>query len=112
MTATDVIVVAFSVCNSLRLFAYLPQLVSVLRDGNGASGVSLVTWTLFTVANGSTTAYAFAVVVDMRMTMLFAFNTLFSFAIAFGTLVKRRARRKRSLAAPRISSLTGTASGI
>lgn len=111
MTTTDVIVIAFSVCNSLRLFAYLPQLVSVLRDGDGARGVSLLTWTLFTVANGSTTAYAFAIVGDMRMTMLFAFNTLFSLAIAFGTFAKRRATRKRSVGAPRLSSVAGSASG-
>lgn len=96
MTGIDAIIVVFSVCNSLRLFAYLPQLVVILRDNNGASGVSLTTWTLFTIANGSTTAYAFAVVVDMRMTVLFAFNTVFSFGIAFGTLIKRRAKRRSS----------------
>lgn len=90
MSAAEVIVLIFSICNSLRLFAYLPQLISVLRDRNGASSVSLTTWSLFTLANGSTTAYALVIVSDLRMAVLFAFNTAFSFAIAFGTILKRR----------------------
>ena len=102
MTGAEVVILLFSVCNSLRLFAYLPQLVSVLRDRNGASGVSLTTWTLFTLANGSTTTYALIIIGDTRMSVLFAFNTIFSFGIAFGTFVKRRIRAPGtvSLAAP------------
>lgn len=104
MSTADIVVVMFSVCNSLRLFAYLPQLVSVLRDRNGASGVSLTTWTLFALANGSTTTYAIVVVDDMRMGVLFACNTVFSFGIAFGTFVKRRSRARGILALAEPSS--------
>lgn len=89
MTPTDVVIWLFSACNAVRLFAYIPQIASIAADRNGASGVSVSSWTLFTLGNATTVAYASVVVDDTRMMLLFGLNTAFSLAIVAATLAKR-----------------------
>jgi hypothetical protein len=58
MTAADFTLIAFTLCNSFRVLAYLPQIAKAARDPTGAEAVSFTTWALFLFANVSAVAYA------------------------------------------------------
>lgn len=76
MTAAEFSFAAFVACNMLRVAAYLPQMVQIVRRHAAAAAISYPTWTLFTAANGSTAIYASVVLADATLTCLHAFNTL------------------------------------
>ena len=67
MTLPDFALAAFVLCNSGRIVAYLPQIICAARDRNGATAVSLTTWSLFAIANLSTASYAFTGSGDMTL---------------------------------------------
>ena len=58
MGLEEITLAAFTTCNTLRIGAYVPQIVKAAADRNGASSISLMTWFLFLVAHLSTVAYA------------------------------------------------------
>ena len=89
LTAADLALLLFTTTNSVRVFAYLPQITSIARDRHGASAVSLTTWGMFTVSHLSTMAYGLLVVADPRMAAIFGVNALCSVAIVALTLHKR-----------------------
>jgi predicted MFS family arabinose efflux permease len=91
----------FTICNILRLVAYFPQLMCVIRDRRGAAAVSCWSWVMFSLANGSTALYAGLVLHDRVMMVIFVANTLASSAILVMTLVRRRAQR--SAAQPQLA---------
>ena len=76
VTPADVALGAFTLCNTVRVFAYLPQIVKISRDTQGAAVISYTTWALFGVSHLSTVAYAALVVTDWRMAVIFGANTL------------------------------------
>ncbi len=76
VTPSEAALVVFTVCNTARVFAYLPQIVKISRDTQGATAISYATWTLFGISHLSTVAYAILVVNDWRMAAVFAANTL------------------------------------
>jgi hypothetical protein len=49
---------AFAAFSGLRIFSYVPQILRIASDRNGASAISYPTWVLWTSANTSTAAYA------------------------------------------------------
>jgi hypothetical protein len=83
---------AFAILNTARLIGYLPQLMRVHRDTNGAEAVSIATWTLFATANLATVSYALIVVDDAALAIAFALNTLGCVAIVGLTVWKRIGR--------------------
>jgi uncharacterized protein with PQ loop repeat len=89
MHAETVIVVAFSVANVLRLLAYLPQIVLLVRQ-NDTSAISSATWSLFLVSNAVTALYAARVAADPAMCLAFLANTLCCAAIVALVYAKRR----------------------
>jgi uncharacterized protein with PQ loop repeat len=89
LTPADAALLVFTVCNTARVFAYLPQIVKIGRDTQGAAAISYTTWTLFGVSHLSTVAYAILVVDDWRMAAVFAANTLCCVAIVGLTAWKR-----------------------
>jgi hypothetical protein len=89
MTLAEYSLVAFALLNGARVAAYLPQLRRVYYDPNGASAVSIMTWTLFASANISTVAYALAVAGDRTVALIFALNTIGCASIAILTFLKR-----------------------
>ncbi|WP_262272416.1 hypothetical protein [Microvirga yunnanensis] len=89
----DVALVVFTACNTARVFAYLPQIVKIGRDTQGATAISYTTWILFGVSHLSTVAYAILVVDDWRMAAVFAANTLCCVLIVGLTAWKRAALR-------------------
>lgn len=67
---------AFALLNGARVVAYAPQIHCLTRDNTNAAAVSLITWTLFTLANGATVAYALLVINDPLMAGVFGLNLL------------------------------------
>ena len=49
---------AFAAFSGLRTISYVPQIVRIARDRNGASAISYPTWLLWTGANTATALYA------------------------------------------------------
>jgi hypothetical protein len=54
----DVTLMVFTLCNSLRIVAYVPQIVKAATDKTGAKAISYTTWGLSLISNISTAAYA------------------------------------------------------
>src|SRR5262245_57500536 len=50
MTIADITLAAFTLCNSFRVVAYLPQIARAARDRSGAEAISVGTWGLFLVS--------------------------------------------------------------
>jgi hypothetical protein len=76
MTISDYSMTAFALLNGARVVAYAPQIHCLTRDNTNAAAVSLITWTLFTLANGATVAYALLVINDPLMAGVFGLNLL------------------------------------
>jgi uncharacterized protein with PQ loop repeat len=89
----EIALVVFTACNTARVFAYLPQIVKISRDTQGATAISYTTWILFGVSHLSTVAYAILVVDDWRMAAVFAANTGCCAIIVGLTAWKRAASR-------------------
>ena len=49
---------AFAAFSGLRTISYVPQMVRIARDRDGASAISYPTWLLWTGANATTAMYA------------------------------------------------------
>jgi uncharacterized protein with PQ loop repeat len=81
MNSADIALAVFTACNSVRVFAYLPQLMKIGRDTEGAMAISYSTWGMFSLSHMSTVAYAIVVVQDWKMACVFAANTLCCSAI-------------------------------
>jgi hypothetical protein len=54
MLASEVTWLAFAVFSGLRTISYVPQIVRIAKDHNGASAISYPTWLLWTGAHVST----------------------------------------------------------
>ena len=93
VTPADIALVVFTACNMARVFAYLPQIVRISRDTQGATAISYTTWILFGLSHLSTVAYAVLVVDDWRMAAVFAANTGCCAIIVGLTAWKRAASR-------------------
>jgi hypothetical protein len=104
MTPAEMALTAFAVCNSLRVFAYVPQIVAVARDRGGASAISYSTWGLFAVSHLSTIAYSVLNVEDLRMAAVFGANFACCILILGLTACKRS---QQAQAASRLAGSDG-----
>ena len=93
-SATDVLIVVFSITNGVRVVAYLPQIVRLARDQSGAAAVSCSTWVLLSVSNLSTAAYGGFVLGERWMMLMFTANAACNLAIAILTVVRRRPQQR------------------
>jgi hypothetical protein len=87
---------AFATFNSVRIVAYLPQILKAARDSNGASAISFATWGLFLASHVTTILYAIVVLGDLVMAAIFFGNAVACLAILVCTLKSRRRFRLRS----------------
>ena len=78
------------ICEFFRILAYVPQMLTVAKDINGASGISYTTWTLFLMSHLTTIAYAIIYLGDLVMALIFLGNVLACLAIIAITFVKPR----------------------
>ena len=58
MLVSEATWLAFAVFSGLRTISYVPQIVRIAKDRNGASAISYPTWLLWTGAHVSTAMYA------------------------------------------------------
>jgi len=95
----------FAALNSIRVLAYIPQIIKAARDKNGASAISFTTWGLFLVSHLTTIAYAIICLGDAITALIFLGNALACSAIVMVTLMSRRRHMRRQGAAPLKSDL-------
>jgi hypothetical protein len=95
MTIADITLVAFTLCNSLRVVAYLPQIARAARDRSGAQAISFGTWGLFLVSHASAAAYALVNEHDWMMASVFLGNAGGCGAILLIAAWKRSRHRRR-----------------
>ncbi len=80
----------FTLVNSVRILAYVPQMLTAARDTNGASGISYATWILFMVSHLTTITYAIVCLHDIVMSFIFLGNALACLTVIVITFIKRR----------------------
>jgi hypothetical protein len=90
MYLPDITLALFSVFNILRLGSYLPQILRVATDTEGAKAISYSTWGVWIGANGSTAAYAIVNITDWTLFAVSSVNTLGCAAVVALTMWKRR----------------------
>ncbi len=90
MTLAEVTLALFSLCNMLRVGSYVPQILRVANDTEGAKAISYWTWCMWIAANGSTAAYALVNIADRTLFIISALNTLGCAAVVVLTMWKRR----------------------
>jgi hypothetical protein len=95
MTLADVTLTAFTLCNSLRVVAYVPQIVKAAGDRGGAQAISFGTWGLFLVSHASAMAYALVNKKDWMMASVFLGNAIGCGAILMIAVWKRSQHRRR-----------------
>jgi hypothetical protein len=88
-TPADYAMLIFAGTNAARAIAYVPQILRVCRDNNGAAAVSIWTWLLFVAANVATVFYSVIVSQDKLIAVIFAFNALACGLIVALTAAKR-----------------------
>ena len=84
------VVAGFSLANSIRVLAYVPQILKASRDENGATAISIVTWGLFLLSHITTVAYARVQLADVVMALIFLGNALACLTILVIVAAKRR----------------------
>lgn len=95
MTSPDLITLAFGAFNLLRLASYLPQIVAVARDQNGATAISFSCWAIWVGANATTALYAWTKVGDLNLAVISAFNALCCAAVLLLAGYKRLMARPK-----------------
>jgi hypothetical protein len=116
--SAELAAVIFAACNSARVLAYIPQIVSITRDRNGSPGISCLTWAGFAAANVSTVAYSFMMRSDFITAAVFGVNAVFCLAIVTLTVWTRlrigprtRSTSAKDRAAPHQQGFPVTISG-
>jgi uncharacterized protein with PQ loop repeat len=108
MAVEEITLALFTACNSLRMIAYVPQILKAAADKNGASSISCTTWTLFLIAHVSTVAYALINRSDWGLATCFAGNAVCCLAILTVAYWKRRDYGRRALVYAGPSALSAT----
>jgi hypothetical protein len=90
---------AFTVCNSIRVLAYVPQIWKAATDDNGAKALSYTTWSLFLVSHVTTAAYLVVNRQDGALATMFLVN-----AAACATILAVAACRRARLQASRTAT--------
>jgi hypothetical protein len=115
MGLNNVTMLAFTACNSFRMIAYVPQIVSVARDCTGCPAISYSTWGMFLIAHVSAVAYALVNVQDLNMALVFMVNAVCCLTILAIVFLKRRQHAHITRVAqgmrPQSSGLVLTSSG-
>jgi len=95
MTFADATLAVFTIFNSIRFLAYVPQITRAINDKSGAEAISFGTWTLFLASHTSAMAYAIVNQGDWKMASLFLSNALGCGVILAIAGWKRSRHRKR-----------------
>jgi hypothetical protein len=91
---------AFTLCNSIRVLAYLPQIRKAATDKHGAGAISYTTWSLFLIAHISTVGYALVNREDAALALCFGGNAICCVAILVLAMHNKRRYSRRHRSAP------------
>lgn len=86
--------------NTIRVFSYVPQIITVGKEKSMAKAISLLTWSFWTGANFVTGLYASFVVKDSLLSLMSYGNTL-GCGVVVGIVIYKRRKYSES----RIKSL-------
>jgi hypothetical protein len=86
---------AFAAFSSLRVVSYLPQIMKVASDTNGASAISYSTWGLWTGANIANALYAAINLQDLYLSAVSGVYATCCVVVIFLTMAKRRRLSRR-----------------
>lgn len=92
------VISAFTVANTVRIAAYVPQIAKAIQDRNGASAISYATWGLFFFSHVTTIVYALVCAGDFVLAMIFLGNAAACLAIVVATLFNRKRHALRGKA--------------
>ena len=87
---------AYLLSNALRVFTYVPQIVTVWRCEDGARSLSLLTWWSWVVSNIATTAYGLLVLRDLPFLLIALLNLSGCGAVAMIAMHRRAQWRRRA----------------
>jgi hypothetical protein len=93
MTIADFTLAAFTLCNTVRIVAYVPQITKAATDAGGAQAISFTTWGLFLFSNASAVAYALVNKDDWMMAAVFLGNAVGCSAILLVGAWQRKRHR-------------------
>ena len=93
--SADFLGLIFGFFNILRLVSYLPQIVAVARDQNGASAISFSCWSIWIGANSSTGLYAWVKLGDAPLALISGFNAACCAAVLVLAIYKRATADRR-----------------
>ena len=93
LTIADFTLAVFTLCNSIRALAYVPQIIKATRDRTGAQAISFGTWGLFLISHTSAMAYALVNKEDWALAAMFLGNALGCSAIIAIAMWKRSQHR-------------------
>lgn len=97
MTSLSVAMFAFALFDGLRILGFLFQMQSIVRDQNGASAISCMSWLMFAASHFSTAVYSGAIAQEWRLATVFGVNGACCLIIIGLTLCKRRQFRTEVL---------------
>jgi hypothetical protein len=97
MTVADITLAAFTLCNSVRVVAYVPQITKAAADRGGAQAISFTTWGVFLFSNASAVAYSLVNISDLAMAAVFLGNAIGCAAIIAIGAWKRSRHRSRQM---------------
>ena len=95
MTVADITLAVFTLFNSARFLAYVPQIIKATKDQSGAEAISFGTWALFLASHLSAMAYAIVNQADWTMASLFLSNAVGCGVIILIAGFKRSRYRRR-----------------
>jgi uncharacterized protein with PQ loop repeat len=97
MQISDLTFVGFLGLGSIRCLSYLPQIVRIIRDENGASAISYTTWGTWILANLATALYAVFNLGDTSLAVVSFIYAFFCTVVMLLTVFKRAQHRNRMI---------------
>jgi hypothetical protein len=97
VTIADITLASFTLCNSLRVVAYVPQIAAAFSDRGGAQAISFGTWGLFLISHASAMAYALVNKEDWTMASMFLLNAMGCCAILLIAAWRRSQHRELAM---------------
>jgi hypothetical protein len=95
MQLADFTLAAFVGLSGVRIFSYVPQILRVLHDENGATAISYCTWIMWTLANAATAAYSIVNIGEPYLAVVSSIYALCCLTVIAITMRKRRTHHRR-----------------
>ena len=86
----EIVLVSFTVANALQVVSYVPQIVCVARDRNGATAIAYSTWLIWLAGSAATAAYAMVNIWDVWLAAVNVVHSACCVAVIALTAWKRR----------------------